>query len=488
MADAMGKYYSTRYLTGRNTTGERIRAYNDLQSDNRELEILFTVDILNEGVDIPGVNMVLFLRPTDSQTIFIQQLGRGLRNYEGKKYVTVLDFIGNDYKRSVQIAFAFGSMSKNFVVEKKLVAALVEDDYKELGLSEYGVEIHIDDLSKKEILGYIDKVNFNSKQFLEADYNNFKQYIGSESYPSHIDYLNNDYAPDLINFMQAKTGGKKNKSYFGFLNGIEEKDLPAFDDDQINFINYMSDMLPLVRKYEYLIIRYLLDHAGKGNIWELSSSLKADITSFSDEQYDHAITYMANSNYFELNGDTLSFNGFIVDTDLDFYVRDLIEYGLGQYDIDLGEETDNKLFKIWGKYRKDQVQTLLCNDPGDIMLGTKNYNGIVYIYVTVDKANGIKEDLKYMDGYLDEKTFQWETVNNISEKELDGLKTSKRAELFVRKAESEGGKTLPFSYIGSGQMEFVEGSKQANGSYMFRIAMDEPAPEDLYFDFKLPEK
>ena len=107
MAETMGEWYHTNYLTGRNTTGERIRAYNDLQSDQAELEILFTVDILNEGVDIPGVNMVLFLRPTESSTIFIQQLGRGLRKYNDKSYVVVLDFIGNSYKRSVQIAFAY---------------------------------------------------------------------------------------------------------------------------------------------------------------------------------------------------------------------------------------------------------------------------------------------------------------------------------------------------------------------------------------------
>ena len=126
MSQAMDEYYNTRYLTGKNSIGERIRAYNDLQSENDKLEILFTVDILNEGVDIPGVNMVLFLRPTDSQTIFIQQLGRGLRKYEDKKYVTVLDFIGNDYKRSVQIAFALGSLSDNFVLEKQLVSNLIK--------------------------------------------------------------------------------------------------------------------------------------------------------------------------------------------------------------------------------------------------------------------------------------------------------------------------------------------------------------------------
>ena len=64
MCEALAERYHTAYLTGRNDIGERIRAYNDLQSDSAPLEILFTVDILNEGVDIPGENMVLFLRPT----------------------------------------------------------------------------------------------------------------------------------------------------------------------------------------------------------------------------------------------------------------------------------------------------------------------------------------------------------------------------------------------------------------------------------------
>jgi hypothetical protein len=147
MSQAMGDYYHTQYLTGRNSVGERVRAYKDLQDDTTDLEILFTVDILNEGVDIPGVNMVLFLRPTDSQTIFIQQLGRGLRKFEGKKFVTVLDFIGNDYKRSVQIAFALGSLSKNFVIEKKLIAALIVNNFEKIGLQDYGVEIHLDDFA-----------------------------------------------------------------------------------------------------------------------------------------------------------------------------------------------------------------------------------------------------------------------------------------------------------------------------------------------------
>ncbi|NLD26872.1 MAG: DEAD/DEAH box helicase family protein, partial [Acholeplasmataceae bacterium] len=79
--------YHTTFLSGRSDTGERLKAFSDLQADDRMLEIIFTVDLLNEGVDIPAINMALFLRPTESSTIFIQQLGRGLRKYESKEYL-----------------------------------------------------------------------------------------------------------------------------------------------------------------------------------------------------------------------------------------------------------------------------------------------------------------------------------------------------------------------------------------------------------------
>ena len=96
--------------------------------------------ILNEGVDIPGVNMVLFLRPTESSTIFLQQLGRGLRKYTNKPYVTILDFIGNSYKRSVHIALALGSLSRNSILEKKLLKFMVRNDFKSLGVDNCCIE------------------------------------------------------------------------------------------------------------------------------------------------------------------------------------------------------------------------------------------------------------------------------------------------------------------------------------------------------------
>ena len=128
------------------------------------------------------------------------------------------------------------------------------------------------------------------------------------------------------------------------------------------------------------------------------------------------------------------------------------------------------------------------NNPEDIMLGTKIYDEIVYAYVTVIKSNATAENLKYADGYLDADTFQWETVANVSERELNALKNSKGIHIFVRKVDNEDGIQLPFTYIGMGKMEYIDGSKKSNGAHLFRVPMEATAPEDIYFDFKLPEQ
>ena len=488
MSQAMEEYYHTRYLTGRNTVGERMRAYKDLQDDDSDLEILFTVDILNEGVDIPGVNMVLFLRPTDSQTIFIQQLGRGLRKYENKEFVTVLDFIGNDYKRSVQIAFALGGLSENFVVEKNLLKSLVRDDFKTVGLIDYGVEIHIDDLSKKEILTFIDEVNFNTKRYLEQDYLNFKKYIGSSEYPRHVDYLNNDYAPDLLKFMQSKINSKKCRSYYTFLKSINEANLPLFNEKQEEFVDYVSDMLPVVRPDELVIVKCLLDSAGECSLEKLTSYAKDNIENYFDEMLMHALKYMCKKGFIERIDQTIRFNDIDITVELDEYLRDLIDYGIGRYDVEFYEidGSEKRLFKLWAKYKKSQIKQLQGKDPEDIQLGTNVYDDIAYAYVTIHKASGTKEELKYVDGYIDPYTFQWETVANIKDKELTALKNSTEMRMFVRKVDSEDGIQLPFTYIGSGKMNYIEGSRKSNGAHLFNITLDHEAPEDIYYDFRLP--
>jgi len=87
----------TLALTGENTQTEREDAIGRLEQDENPncLDYIFTVDIFNEGVDIPSINQVVMLRATKSSIVFVQQLGRGLRTYNNKEYVIIIDFVGN---------------------------------------------------------------------------------------------------------------------------------------------------------------------------------------------------------------------------------------------------------------------------------------------------------------------------------------------------------------------------------------------------------
>lgn len=478
LAETLGESYNTAYLTGRNDIGERIRAYNDLQNEAAPLEILFTVDILNEGVDIPGVNMVLFLRPTESSTIFIQQLGRGLRKYENKTHVTVLDFIGNSYKRSVQIAFALSSLSENFVLEKRLMAALVQDDFSALGLADYGVEIHIDDLSKEEILHYIDSENFNRLSYLRKDYENFKAYLRAEPWPTHLDYLSNDCAPDLLRFLQAKIGGRKNVCYYNFLRGIGEENLPPFTDAQIDVLSKLSAYLPLVRPEEYLILRRLLE--GSATREELLKAVSPVSASIGPRTVDHALGFLP---VLRREGEAYSLDVDLT-TELREHLEDLAEYGLTRYAQDFPDEVD---FKLWHTYRMDQVQLRLLNNPGYTAVGTYYQEDFVIIFASLKKDLPEEAKLNYKDKFLAPDLFQWESRTNLPASDLGKLRSSRFAHLFIRKVYEENGFVLPFTYVGRGRLTNPRETKNGHGTWLFDVHMENELPDYLRYDFGIAD-
>ncbi len=484
MAEELGEYYHTAYLTGKNTVGERIRAYNDLQDDGKELEILCTVDILNEGVDIPGCNMVLFLRPTESSTVFIQQLGRGLRKYNDKPFVTVLDFIGNSYKRSVQIAFAMGSLSENFVMEKRLMQSLVKDNFSALGLGKYGVDIQFDKESQQEIIEYIDQENFNSLSYLKQDYFNFKKYVNSEYPPRHMDFLNNDCAPDLMRFLQIKIGGRKTGCYYAFLQGIEEENLPVFSDDQINFIKYTSSLLPLVRLHEYIVIRTLLLESVPEE--KIRNVLFEEIPNCTGDEVDHTIRFMIKKGAINSESEPLSLN-VTIDEQFTEYMEDLLTYGMTQYESNY---KNAEKFILWHNYRMDQVQLKLLKDPDHNQKGTYFYGDEAIVFASLKKDASIEERLAYKDKFLTPNTFQWECENNISDRDLQALRLCKYVHLFIRKVDEEHGVRLPFIYVGEGrfsnerkQEKRDSATGKENVTYLYDIPMQEELPDYLQYDF-----
>ena len=247
-------------------------------------------------------------------------------------------------------------------------------------------------------------------------------------------------------------------------------------------------MLPIVRPYEFSIIECILDGAGEVDLAVMEEKLKKQTVHYSQQMFEHALTYMCKTDFFGQWLGKLRFNNIDITVELDEYLRDLVAYGLGRYDVEFysSETNEEKVFKLWSKYKKYQVQQLLGNNPKDIMKGTKVYNGTAYAYVTIVKSENTKDALKYVDGYIDRHTFQWETVANITSKELSDLRNSKYMELFVRKVDSEDGIQLPFTYLGAGKMRYVEGSRKENGAHLFNILLEAEAPEDLSYDFVLP--
>ena len=195
-------------LTGSQSEDERENAIQQLESDNLEekLEFIFAVDIFNEGIDIPRINQIIMLRPTQSNIIFIQQLGRGLRRFEKKEYLTVIDFIGN-YQNNFLIPVAlFGDTSYNKDNLRKLLSA---GSAHIPGAS----TVNFDEISKKKIFESISNANLQTKRELINDYRIMKYKLGR--YPMMMDFFNNN-ARDPIQFV------KHSKSYIEFLNMVED--------------------------------------------------------------------------------------------------------------------------------------------------------------------------------------------------------------------------------------------------------------------------
>lgn len=133
--------------------------------------IFLPVDIFNEGVDVPEINQVIMLRPTESQVIFIQQLGRGLRKCEGKEYVVVLDFIGN-YMNNFMIPIALsGDRSYN----KDTMRRYIRESARIIPGSS---TIHFDEVSRKRIYASIDSARTNDMKLLRESYQSLKNKLG----------------------------------------------------------------------------------------------------------------------------------------------------------------------------------------------------------------------------------------------------------------------------------------------------------------------
>lgn len=140
--------------TQRNIRHERLRAFR-----NGKLNFLFTVDVLSEGVDVPEIDLVMFLRPTESMTVFLQQLGRGLRHSTNKDCLTVLDFVGQTH-RKYRLDSKFSALLSR---RRKRLDKEIENDFPHLPP---GCSIQLERVAKERLLAKIKSSLNDLKNFI----------------------------------------------------------------------------------------------------------------------------------------------------------------------------------------------------------------------------------------------------------------------------------------------------------------------------------
>ena len=185
---------------------ERGKAIEKLKSG--EIRVIFSVDMFNEGVDITSVDMVMFLRPTESPIVFLQQLGRGLRRSKGKEYLNVLDFIGN-YEKAGRVRFLLTgrTLGKN-------------EYYNPADRSAFPDDCLIDfDMKLIDLFSEMDKKHLKVRDQIRNEYYRIKEFLGR--IPSRMDLFT--YMDDDI-YRVAITHSKDNpfKRYLDFRKELGE--------------------------------------------------------------------------------------------------------------------------------------------------------------------------------------------------------------------------------------------------------------------------
>ncbi|ADL12185.1 DEAD/DEAH box helicase family protein [Acetohalobium arabaticum] len=184
---------------------ERKEAVEKLEAG--DIDVIFAVDIFNEGVDIPALDTVLFLRPTESYVVFLQQLGRGLREYKEKEYLKVLDFIGN-YKRAHYVPFLLAG--ENPMKKDKQDLKKIDDfDYPN------GCQISFD----FEVIDLFNEIQKHDsfRDRMEEEYYRLKKYLGRR--PLRKD-IQEGVDIDTKEYMRRTYHGEK--GYLRFLASIDE--------------------------------------------------------------------------------------------------------------------------------------------------------------------------------------------------------------------------------------------------------------------------
>ena len=442
--------YPSKALSGNDSEVKRRSVVKNLEKGI--IKYIVTVDIFNEGIDIPCINQVVFLRNTNSNIVYIQQLGRGLRKSKGKKYVEILDFIGN-YKNNYIIPVALTDDS-SYSKDNARATTSMEPT---IGVS----TIYFERVAKEKIFDSIRQAKFDSMRNLRTVYNEMKKRVGRV--PLLQDFIKfNSIDPVILS--------NKEKNYANFLIKMGEQiNISDYENKILSFLDV--ELLNGKRRHELILLDLLINNSEISiekfdealiknhclNNQEIIESVKRILSlSFYNENASPSRKDYGGKAIVEYNDKN---NQYILNSEIQYSLKknkdfrqlwiDGIRTGLSRsqrYDSD-------KLFTIGEKYTRKDVMRQSNNITN---VTAQNIGGYYFndkygmIFVTYKKSMNISKSIQYEDRFLSDRILHYYSKNNrkLTSKEVQKFFTDKyRLLLFMKKSDADDNKD--FYYLGT---------------------------------------
>lgn len=454
--------------------------------ENGEIEYIVTVNIFNEGIDIPCLNQIVMLRNTQSSIVFIQQLGRGLRKFPHKDYVTILDFIGN-YKNNYLIPMALtGDKSRS-----KDNARAEVSMQPTIGIS----TINFTEIARQQIYASIQATKLDSLMEMRKDYQELKRKIGR--IPLLIDFEKYGSIDPMV-FANSNLF----PNYYHFLLKMKEDiKLAPYQDQTLYFLT--KELLNGMRSHELLLLRELeknsiITEAKFANLLHtegcyVDNAVLKSVDAILSLEFFHVkagkkfksaryggqpLVYHEEGRYY-LNQQLLK----MLDTNTSFkcLFNDVIKTGLTQ-----ARRFDHSTpFTLYQKYTRKDVCRLLNwkKDVSAPMYGYRVGRNDCPIFITYTKdTSGKRKGENYENEFLSTSIIHWFTRSprHLYSDEVQRLlqtdKTGKpviKIHLFVKKSDAEG---KDFFYLGESEIIKSSASEKMilgkNGREKAIVALD----------------
>lgn len=480
------KGFRTIGLTGDNSLEDREKAIKQLTDG--EIDYILTVDIFNEGIDIPCINQIVMLRQTQSSIIFIQQLGRGLRAHPSKEYVTIIDFIGN-YKNNYLIPIA---LSGDQTLNKDNIRRKASNTNFLKGVS----TINFEEVAKKKIFESINNTNLSTLKKLREAFIELKNRIGR--IPFLYDFMEqNSIDPEvIINYSD---------NYHNFLIKMKES-LPAISDYNLSVLNMLSkEILNGKRIHEAVLIEALLHNSviSKENLIQTLKNHGTYVDDTTIQSIENIFTlkfhvqkdikkYKAKpliditNGYYQLNEEI---KGSLENSHFSTFIKDILKCA-----FEKSKRYDRtKAFTLYKKYSRRDACRLLNwpHDDSSTIYGYRAKHKTCPIFVTYHKQDEVETTQNYSDEFLAPDLFKWYTRNRLTidspevKNILSYKETGMDIHLFIKKDDGEG---TDFYYLGQVEIDMnsvkTETMPDGKGNYLSVVTMnlllEQPVPQDIY--------